>query len=158
MTAFIYDWRVPINKVLKLSSLLLSLIVLAACAQTGTSVAKPAGISSNDHGALVKYYEGVAKDAKLRLKENKKILQEYEAHPYYFGRQGLDAQSHAAANVRAYEKAIRESLIFADFHRKMAMEQVGQKGNQTKKVETNQDRDFTSEISGYSEYSGNKGL
>jgi hypothetical protein len=158
MVTFIYDWRVPINKVLKLSSLLLALTVLAACAQMGSSVAKPTGISSNDHGALVKYYEGVAKDAKLRLQENKKILQEYEAHPYYFGRQGLDAQSHAAANVRAYEKAIRESLIFADFHRKMAMEQIGQKGNQTKKVETNQDRDFTSEISGYSEYSENKGL
>ncbi|MBS0422839.1 MAG: hypothetical protein JSR71_00030 [Proteobacteria bacterium] len=158
MTTFIYDWRVPIKKVLKLSSLLLAITVLASCAQMGSSVAKPTEISSNDHNALVKYYEGVAKDAKLRLQENKKILQEYEAHPYYFGRQGLDAQSHAAANIRAYEKAVRESLIFADFHRKMAMEQVGQKGNQTKKVETNQDRDFTSEISGYSEYSGNKGL
>ena len=158
MTTVIYDWRVPIYKVLKLSSLLLVFTVLAACAQMSASVAKPAGISSNDHGALVKYYEGVAKDAKLRLQENKKILQEYEAHPYYFGRQGLDAQSHAAANVRAYEKAIRESLIFADFHRKMAVEQIGQKSNQTNKVGKNQDRDFTSEISEYSKYSGNKGL
>lgn len=158
MNTFIYDWRVPINQVLKLSSLLLTLTVLTACAQMSSTVAKPTGISSDNHDALVKYYEGVAKDAKLRLQENKKILQEYEARPYYFGRQGLDAQSHAAANVRAYEKAIRESLIFADFHRKMAIEQVGQKSNQTKKVETNQDRDFTSEISEYSEYSGNKGL
>ncbi len=159
MTTFIYDWRVPIGKVLKLSSLLLAIAVLASCAQLSSStVAKPTGISSNDHSALVKYYEGVANDAKLKLQENKKVLQEYEAHPYYFGRHGLDAQSHAAANIRAYEKAIRESLISADFHRKMAMEQIGQKSNQTKKVETNQDRDFTSEISEYSEYSGNTGL
>jgi hypothetical protein len=124
----------------------------------GLSVAKPAGISSSDHGALVKYYEGVAKDAKLRLQENKKILQEYEAHPYYFGRQGLDAQSHATANVRAYEKTIRESLMFADFHRKMAMEQMGQESNQIQKVKRNQYCNFVSEISGYSECTDNKGL
>ena len=158
MTTFIYDWKVPIKKVLKLCSLLLTLSVLASCAQMGSSVAKPTGISGNDHSALVKYYESVAKDAKLRLQENKKILQEYEAHPYYFGRQGLDAQSHAAANVREYEKAIRESLIFADFHRKMAMEQIGLNSYIINELETNQDRDFTPEISEYSEYSENKGL
>ena len=76
MTAFIYNLRVPINKVLKLSSLLLALSVLSACAQLGTSVAKPTGILSDNHEALVKYYEGVAKDAKLKLQENQKILQE----------------------------------------------------------------------------------
>lgn len=155
MTTSLYDLRVLINRVLKLSSLLLALSVLSACAQLGTSVAKPTGISSDNHDALVKYYEGVAKDAKLKLQENQKILQEYEAHPYYFGRQGLDAKSHAVANIRAYEKELQESLASADLHRKMAMEQ---QGNQTKKAESNQDRDFTSKISGYSKYSGNKGL
>jgi len=155
MTSSINDLRVSINKVLKLSSLLLALSVLSACAQLGTSVAKPTGISNDNHDALVKYYEGVAKDAKLKLQENQKILQEYEARPYYFGRQALDVRSHAAANVRAYEKEIEESLASAGLHRKMAMEQ---QGNQTKKAESNQDRDFTSKVSGYSEYSGNKGL
>lgn len=158
MTAFIYGQRVLINKVLKLSSLLLALAVLASCAQMGSSVAKPTGISSNDHSALMKHYESVVKDAESRLHENKKVLQEYEARPHYFGRQGLDAQSHAIANVRACEKIIRENVVFANFHKKMAMEQIGQKGNQTEKAAINQDRDFTSEISGYSEYSGNKGL
>ena len=155
MTTSLYDLRVLINRVLKLSSLLLALSVLSACAQLGTSVAKPTGISSDNHDALVKYYEGVAKDAKLRLQENKKILQEYEAHPYYFGRQGLDAKSHATANVRAFEKMIQESLSSADLHRKMAMRQ---KNDQANKVGSNQDRDFKSKISGYSEYSGNTGL
>ena len=155
MTTFIYNWRVPINRVLKLSSLLLVLTVLTACAQMGPSVAKPTGISNDNHDALVKYYEGVAKDAQLRLQANKKVLQEYEARPYYFGRQGLDAKSHALANVRAYEKTIQESLAFADLHRKMAMEQ---KINQANKVGSHQDRDFTSKISGYSKDSDNKGL
>lgn len=155
MTTFIYDWRVPINKVLKLSSILLALTVLSACAQMSPSVAKPTGIPNENHDALVKHFEGVAKDAKLRLQANKKILQEYEERPYYFGRQGLDAKSHAVANIRAYEKTIQESLAFADLHRKMAMEQ---KSNQANIVGSHQDRDFTSKISGYSEYSDNKGL
>ena len=155
MTTSLYDLRVLINRVLKLSSLLLALIVLSACSQLCTSVAKPTGISSDNHDALVKYYEGVAKDAKLKLQENQKIIQEYEARPYYFGRQGLDVKSHALANIRAYEKEIQESLASADLHRKMAMEQ---QGNQTKKAESNQDRDFASKISGYSKYSDNKGL
>ena len=155
MNTFIYDWRVPINQVLKLSSLLLTLTVLTACAQMSSTVAKPTGISSDNHDALVKYYEGVAKDAKLRLQANKKVLEEYEARPYYFGRQGLDAKSHALANVRAYEKTIQESLAFADLHRKIAMEQ---KSNLANKLGSTQDRDFTSKITEYSEYSVNKGL
>ena len=155
MTTFLNDLRAPINRVLKLSSLLLVLSVLSACAQIFPSVANPTRIPRDLHDALVKYYEGVVKDAKLKLQENQKILQEYEAHPYYFGRQGLDAKSHAVANIRAYEKEIQESLASADLHRNMAMEQ---QGNSMKKAESNQDRDLTSKISGYSEYSGNKGL
>ena len=53
MTTFIYDWRVPINKVLKLSSLLLVITVLTACAQMGPSAVKSTGIPSNNHDALV---------------------------------------------------------------------------------------------------------
>ena len=90
------------------------------------------------------------------MQENKKVLQEYEAHPYYFGRQGLEVRSHAAANIRAYEKTLKESLVFADYHRKLANEQIGLKS--TKTVEVNQDRDFASDSSEYSEYSGSKGL
>ena len=158
MTLFIYDWRVPIKQALKLTSTFLVLSMLISCAQMSPSVSAPTGIAKNDHTSLVKYYEGVANDAKVRLQENKKVLQEYEAHPYYFGRQGLEVRSHAAANIRAYEKTLKESLVFADFHRTMAIEQIGQKSNEAKKAEVNQDRDFASETSEYSEYSGSKGL
>lgn len=155
MITFIHDWKISINKALKLSSLLLALTVLAGCAQMSPSVANPTGISGDNHNALVKYYEGVAKDAKLKLQANKKILREYEAHPYYFGRQGLDAKSHALANIREHEKTIQESLAIAELHRKMAIEQ---NSNQANKVVSTQDRNFASKISGYTEYSDNTGL
>jgi len=151
MTLLIYDWNKSIKKALKLFSLFLTISILSACAQM-SSVAAPVGISNNDHDALVKYYEDIGRETKARLRENKKVLKEYEAHPYYFGRQGLEAQSHAKANVREYEKTLREIQIHADFHRKMALEQ---KGKVINKAKANQDRDLTSKSP---ESSVNKGL
>ena len=75
------------------------------------------------------------------------VLEEYEAHPYYYGRQGQDVRSHASANIREYEKTLKENLDNADSHRKMAMEQ----NNQINKAKINLDRDFTAVKS--SEYS-----
>lgn len=142
--------RLRQNKITGLLSLLLAFTVLTSCANM-SSVAAPAGISLKDHEALARHYESLAKDAVVRLQENKKVLQEYEEHPYYFGRQGLDIHSHAAANVREYEKTLRESQIHADFHKKMAMELKGVSSN----AQANQDRNFTSDNS---EQSVNQGL
>ena len=139
-------------KALKFLIPLLALTVLASCAQMSSSIVAPTGIADNDHEALVRHYENLAMEAKIRLRENKKVLEAYEARPYYYGRQGLDLQSHTSANIRAYEKTVRESLRYVDLHRKMALEQ---QKNQMNKAETNLDRDFTTENS---EYSGNKGL
>ena len=139
-------------KALKFLIPLLALTVLASCAQMSSSIVAPTGIADNDHEALVRHYEDLAMEAKIRLRENKKVLEAYEARPYYYGRQGLDLQSHTSANIRAYEKTVRESLRYVDLHRKMALEQ---QKNQMNKAETNLDRDFTTENS---EYSGNKGL
>lgn len=139
-------------KALKLLVPLFAFTVLAACAQMSPSVVAPTGIASNDHEALVKHYENLASHAKIRLQENKKVLEAYEARPYYYGRQGLDLQSHTSANIRAHQKALEESLRYAALHRKMALEQQKNPVNQT---EVSQDRDFTT---GSEEYSGNKQL
>ncbi len=139
-------------KALKLLVPLFAFTVLAACAQMSSSVVAPAGIASNDHEALVRHYENLASQAKIRLQENKKVLEAYEARPYYYGRQGLDLQSHTSANIRAHQKTEEESLRYAALHRKMALEQQNNQVNQT---EVNQDRDFTTENR---EYSGNKEL
>ena len=139
-------------KALKLLIPLFAFTVLAACAQMSSSVVAPTGIASNDHEALVRHYENLASHAKTRLQENKKILEAYEARSYYYGRQGLDLQSHTSANIRAHQKTLKESLRYADLHRKMALEQRENPVNQT---EASRDRDFTT---GSGEYSGNKEL
>lgn len=139
-------------RTLKLLALLCVLTVLAACTSMNSTLIAPAGIAGSDHEALVKHYENLAREAKIKLHENKKILESYEARPYYYGRRGQDLQSHTYANIRAYEEALRESLKYADLHRKMAIEQ---KNNQINKAENDLNRDFTVENS---EYPDNKGL
>lgn len=102
---------------------LLSLILLASCAQMSPSIVAQTGIARDDHDALVKHYENLANEAKSKLQANKKVLEECEMHPYYFGTQGQDLRSHSSANIRKYEKALKENLHYADLHRKMSIEQ-----------------------------------
>lgn len=129
---------------------LLALTLLAFCAQMNSSIAAQTEITDSNHEALVEHYQKLAKEAEVRLQENIEALEEYEAHPYYYGRQGQDIRSHASANIREYEKTLKESLNNADLHRKMAMEQ----NNQINTVETNLDRNSAAAKSGY--YSDNK--
>ncbi|MBP6058279.1 MAG: hypothetical protein KA524_07710 [Nitrosomonas sp.] len=109
-------------------------------------------VADNDHEALVKHYGNLVEEAKVRLQENRRILEEYEDHPYYYGRQGQDVRSHASANIREYEKTLKENLANVDLHRRMA---VAQRNDQTNKTEVGLNRDFTA---ANPEYSDSRGL
>ena len=139
-------------KPLKLLKLFFVLLVLTSCAHMNPSAIALGKIANDDHAALVQHYENIAREAKIKLQENKKVLEAYEARPYYYGRQGLDLQSHTSANIRAYEKLIRENLRYADLHKKMAIEQIN---NQVNKAEAKLYHDL---IKDNKEYSGYKGL
>lgn len=108
--------------------------------------------ADNDHEALMKHYGNLVEETKVRLQENRKILEEYEDHPYYYGRQGQDIRSHASANIREYEKALKENLANVDLHRRMA---AAQRNDQTNNAEIGLTRDFTA---AKPEYSDNRGL
>jgi hypothetical protein len=60
---------------------------------------------------------------KAKLQVQKELLQEYESHNYYYGQRGQDAQSHTLANIRQYEKSIKENMKEAAIHRKMALDE-----------------------------------
>ena len=93
------------------------------------------GIDDNDHAALVKYYETMANEAKVHLEENKALLEDYEARPCFYGRQGQDVQSHATANIREYERQIKENVHSAELHQKMAREQYKSVNNTKSNLE-----------------------
>ncbi|HRB98275.1 MAG TPA: hypothetical protein PKY67_11275, partial [Nitrosomonas sp.] len=50
--------------------------------------AAPSSINPNDHVALANYYEGLVKEVSAKLETNQQKLNDYEDHPYYYGRQG----------------------------------------------------------------------
>jgi hypothetical protein len=94
--------------------------------------ADPDSINSNDHTALANYYEGLAKEVSAKLETNQQKLNDYEVHPYYYGRQGQDLSSHLQANIREYEKELAEDLKEATFHREIAEMEQGRQFNNAK--------------------------
>jgi hypothetical protein len=140
-------------KALKFSVLLPLLIIalLTSCAQMNPQPMSATSIARDDHNALIRYYGDLAREAKAKLLENKKTLEECDTHPYYFGWQGQDLRSHSVANINRYEKILEDSLRHADLHRRMAREQE----NQTNRTEIDFEDEFTA---AEPEYPGNKAL
>ena len=79
-------------------------------------------IESNDHRAVAKHYEDVAKEMKAKLQAKKEQLEEYERHNYYYGRKGQSFRSHTWANMRYLEKSIEENLKEAAIDHKIAQD------------------------------------
>lgn len=80
-----------------------------------------------DHIKLAEYYENEAKTLRAKMTEEKKILNEYDNHSYYYGPEGQLYQSHHDALLREYEKAAERSMEMAASHRKMAERVKGAK-------------------------------
>ena len=57
-----------------------------------------------------------------KVEEQKKLLTEYQAHSYYYGRQGHFYQSHHQALLHEYEKAAELNREMAASQRRMAKE------------------------------------
>lgn len=94
--------------------------------------AAPSNIDPNNHRALAAYYEGLAKEVAERLEHYQHELQDYEDHPYAYGRQGQDLNSHLHANIREYSKELTEDLEQAELHKKMSSTQEGGQLNKLK--------------------------
>ncbi|PSJ16856.1 hypothetical protein [Nitrosomonas supralitoralis] len=116
----------------------LRLILTLALSFTASSVFAVEGIDDSNHTALAEYYEIIAKETEAKLQQNKAALEEYEMHPYYYGRQGQDFRSHTVANIREYEAVLEESMNNAELHREMLM---GHDNSAINKARINLDQD-----------------
>ena len=74
-----------------------------------------------NHAALARHYEAAADAARLKVKEHKKELKEYETHPYY-GKRAQDLKAHCHRLINSYEQAVEANTAMAEIHRKMAAE------------------------------------
>lgn len=77
--------------------------------------------TSADHDALARHYEAAAEAARLKVKEHKKELEEYEKHPYY-GKRAQDLRAHCDRLISSYEQTVEANAAMAEIHRKMAAE------------------------------------
>ncbi|PSJ18314.1 hypothetical protein [Nitrosomonas supralitoralis] len=101
----------------------IALISVLIFSLTVSSAFAVEGIDDNNHAALAEYYEIIAKETEAKLQKNKAALEDYEAHPYYYGRRGQDFKSHTIANIRGYEAVLTESLNNANLHKRLAKDQ-----------------------------------
>ncbi|MBX3617425.1 hypothetical protein [Nitrosomonas sp.] len=102
---------------------LISLLSVLAFSLSVSSVFAVDGIDDSDHAALTSYFENQTKEMEEKLQKNKEYLEKYEAHPYYYGRQGQSFRAHTIANIHEYETLLANSRSAVEFHKKMALEQ-----------------------------------
>ena len=73
-----------------------------------------------DHIGLAEMYEKEANEMTAKAKAQKELLEEYQRHSEYYGREGQDFQAHHEALLREYTKAAERNAGMAASHRKMA--------------------------------------
>jgi hypothetical protein len=98
----------------------------------------------NDHDALTRYFESLAKEMQVKAEEQKELLQHYQEKSYLYGRQAQDRQSHTWALMVRYEQAAKTSLSKAASHREIAvaLEQRGGAAASHKTAGNAADADF----------------
>jgi hypothetical protein len=114
------------NNIIKaLLTISLPLGLLASCAQPNPhpmdmTVAVQSAKSSADHEALAAHYEQAAKDAEVKVEEHKKLLDQYKAHSYLYGRQALTIEAHCEGLLRSYRQIAEANAEMAKMHRQLA--------------------------------------
>jgi hypothetical protein len=107
-----------------LITLLLGLGLLVACAEMdphpmNMDLAVQNATTKADHEALAEHYEEAAQEMREKAQEHKKLLRQYEAKSYLYGKQAEDLKAHCLRLIDVYEKAAEENMSMAKMHRQM---------------------------------------
>jgi len=111
-------------KIKLLITLMLTLVLLDGCGGANPhpmdmSEAVQNASSKADHEALAEHYEEAAAQMQAKVDEHKKLLAQYEAKSYIYGRQAQDFKAHCEGLINAYEKAVKANQSMAKMHRQM---------------------------------------
>jgi len=111
------------NKLFMVPVLLVGILV--ACSEMKThpmdmSQAVQSASTKADHEALAKHYDEVADEMQAKVDEHKKLLADYHANSYKWGRQGPMFEEHCKMLINAYENAVAANRGMAEAHRAMA--------------------------------------
>jgi hypothetical protein len=111
------------TKLIILPILMLGIIV--ACAEMNPHPMDMSQVVQNaktkdDHNALAEHYEAEAEALNLKVNEHKKLLEQYQAKSYLYGRQASNFRAHCEWLINAYSKASELNSEMAKMHREMA--------------------------------------
>ncbi len=114
------------NKVITVFSVvLLTLGLWVSCAQLNPhpmdmTAAVQNAKNKTDHEALAAHYEAAAQDMRAKMAEHQKLLSQYKAAPWLYGKPVEGFESHCARLVSLYSSAADENMAMARMHRTMA--------------------------------------
>ena len=76
----------------------------------------------DDYEARARNHEDAAKEMQTKAREQKRLLEQYKAKSYLYGRQAQDLQGHAHALARKYDNAAKAHIREAESYRGMAIQ------------------------------------
>jgi hypothetical protein len=114
-------------KVILIPVLAAAALLTASCAPTQRTaqdwaLAAQRAETAEDHEALAKHYDELARTMQADADEERGLLAEYQRRPHRYGRRIQDLRSRSTALIRDFEASARDSRQMADFHRQMAAE------------------------------------
>ena len=95
---------------------------IEAAEYTGASAGMNSAVTLSNHEAMAKFHENAAMEMQAKAQEQKRLLEQYQAKSYLYGRQAQDLQGHAHALARKYDKAAKAHAREAALHREMAIQ------------------------------------
>jgi DNA repair exonuclease SbcCD ATPase subunit len=78
--------------------------------------------TSDDHEALARRYDDLARSMQTKAEQQKRTVEEYKRHAYYYGRQTDDQIESAQALVQVYQDAANAYTNLAHYHRRVAQD------------------------------------
>ena len=105
--------------ILIILTFLVSSVCIAAESEEINEIAEAKAKTKFDHIGLAVYYENEAKEMSAKAEEQKRLLDEYNTHSEYYGREGQDFQSHHEALLRKYTKSAERNREMAEYKRKI---------------------------------------
>lgn len=105
-------------------ALILTLSLLAGCTEPSPhpmdmTVALQNANSKADHEALAIHYDEAAAEMQAKVDEHTKLLAQYTAKSYLYGKQVEELKVHCERLIHIYEKAVEENRNMAKMHRQM---------------------------------------
>lgn len=94
---------------------------IEAAEYTGANAGMHSAVTLSNHEAMAKFHEDAAMEMQAKAQEQKRLLEQYQAKSYLYGRKAQDLQGHTHALARKHDKAAKAHTREAALHRERAI-------------------------------------